>query len=80
MVEAAEGTAMDDLRTDRVAAAIHLDKRWLDPRKVAPITKDQLRYFHPSLRSFSPLIPWQWVLVKCAYAWHSSIETPMNGS
>jgi hypothetical protein len=55
-----------DLRTDRVAAAIELDKRWLDPRKLAPITKDQLRYFHPSLRSFSPQIPWQWVLGKRA--------------
>jgi thiazole/oxazole-forming peptide maturase SagD family component len=66
MIEAVERTAMDDLRTDRVAAAIELDKRWLDPRKVAPITKDQLRYFHPSLRSFSPKIPWQWVLGKHA--------------
>lgn len=66
LIEAVERTAMDDLRTDRVAAAIELDKRWLDPRKVAPITKHQLKYFHPSLRSFSPQMPWQWVLGKRA--------------
>src|SRR5262249_3252674 len=39
IIEAVERTAMDDLRIDRFAAATQLDKRWLDPRKVTPITK-----------------------------------------
>jgi len=60
IAEAYERYTSGSLRVDLVASAKELNVRWLDPRRVAPLTAEQLAAYK-KLQAFSESTPYEWV-------------------
>ncbi|HWV47139.1 MAG TPA: YcaO-like family protein [Nitrospira sp.] len=60
IAEAYERYASGSLRIDLIASTRTLDSRWLDPRKVAPLTVEQLKAYK-KLQAFSESAFYEWV-------------------
>jgi thiazole/oxazole-forming peptide maturase SagD family component len=63
LAEAYERYASGTVRVDRTAKGIALTKaneQWMDPRIVAPMTKEQLAHY-PDMEQFDENKSWQWV-------------------